>query len=28
VLYLSSDLANYVTGHTLMIDGGLTALGV
>ncbi|GEN36636.1 SDR family NAD(P)-dependent oxidoreductase [Aneurinibacillus danicus] len=28
VLYLASDLANYVTGHTLMIDGGLTAYGV
>ncbi|RKL62370.1 SDR family NAD(P)-dependent oxidoreductase [Thermoanaerobacteraceae bacterium SP2] len=28
VLYLASDLANYVTGHTLLIDGGLTAFGV
>ncbi|NEU30923.1 glucose 1-dehydrogenase [bacterium LRH843] len=28
VLYLASNLANYVTGHTLMIDGGLTAYGV
>jgi NAD(P)-dependent dehydrogenase (short-subunit alcohol dehydrogenase family) len=28
VLYLASDLANYVTGHTLMIDGGLAAYGV
>lgn len=28
VLFLSSHLANYITGHTLMIDGGLTAYGV
>lgn len=28
VLYLSSHLANYVTGHILMIDGGLSAYGV
>ena len=26
VLYLASDLADFVTGTTLMVDGGLTAL--
>ncbi|HEY4386739.1 MAG TPA: glucose 1-dehydrogenase [Ktedonobacteraceae bacterium] len=25
VLYLSSDLANFVTGHTLLVDGGWVA---
>ncbi|HWL78017.1 SDR family NAD(P)-dependent oxidoreductase [Microbacterium sp.] len=27
VVYLLSDLARYVTGHTLVIDGGLLAVG-
>jgi NAD(P)-dependent dehydrogenase (short-subunit alcohol dehydrogenase family) len=25
VLFLSSGLARYITGHTLLVDGGLTA---
>ena len=27
VLFLLSDKASYITGHTLMIDGGLTING-
>lgn len=26
MIYLASDAANWVTGHTLVIDGGYTAL--
>jgi len=28
VLFLASSLANFITGHTLMIDGGFTAYGI
>ena len=28
VLFLASDLANYITGHTLMIDGGFSSFGI
>jgi len=28
VLFLASNLANFITGHTLMIDGGFSAFGI
>lgn len=26
VIYLASDAGNFVTGHTLLVDGGFTAV--
>lgn len=28
ILFLASDMANYITGHALLVDGGMTALAV